>query len=51
MKSFRLADEKINRARKILGTKTDTATIEAALDMGYFERNCWRGLKPWLGWI
>lgn len=32
-KNYRLRQSKIDRAREILGTKTETETIEQALDM------------------
>ncbi len=32
-KNFRLHQSKIDRARKILGTRTETETIEQALDL------------------
>ena len=36
-KTYRLAAAKIARARKILGTDSDTATIEMALDLVTFR--------------
>jgi hypothetical protein len=35
-KNFRLHQSKIDRARKILGTSTETETIEQALDLVAF---------------
>lgn len=49
MKSFRLAADKIRRARKILGTTTDTGTIEAALDMVVFRQELLDGLEAMAG--
>lgn len=49
MKSFRLATTKIKRARKILGTTTDTGTIEAALDMVVFRQELLDGLEAMAG--
>jgi hypothetical protein len=49
MKSFRLTDEKIRRARKILGAKSDTGTIEAALDMVIFREELLGGLEAMYG--
>jgi hypothetical protein len=49
MKSFRLAADKIKRARKVLGTKTDTGTIEAALDMVIFRQELLDGLGAMSG--
>lgn len=37
LRSFRLASRKIAAARRILGTPTDTETIEAALDAVVFR--------------
>ncbi len=37
-KSYRLSEAKIAAAQKILGAKTATATIEAALDMVVFRK-------------
>ena len=49
MKSFRLAGEKIRRARKILGAKSDTGAIEAALDMVIFRQELLDGLDAMEG--
>lgn len=49
MKSFRLTAEKIRRARKVLGTTTDTGTIEAALDMVVFRQELLDGLEAMAG--
>ncbi len=35
-KNFRLSQAKIDRAKQVLGTRTDTETIEAALDLATF---------------
>jgi hypothetical protein len=37
-KNFRLHQSKIDRAMEILGTRTETETIEQALDMISFQR-------------
>ena len=44
-KSYRLSARKISAARKILGTPTDTATIEEALDMVLFRKELVEGTK------
>lgn len=36
-KNYRLRQSKIDRAREILGTRTETETIEQALDMIAFQ--------------
>ncbi len=36
-KNLRISQEKIDRAREILGTKTETETIEQALDLVAFR--------------
>jgi hypothetical protein len=44
-KHFRLSQRKIDEARKALGTKTDTETVEAALDLVTFRREVMEGLE------
>jgi hypothetical protein len=36
-KTLRLTQEKLDRAKKILGTTTDTETVESALDLVVFR--------------
>ena len=47
--SYRLSPAKISRAQRILGTKTATATIEAALDMVVFHRELIDGVDAAFG--
>jgi hypothetical protein len=44
-KHFRLSQRKIDEARKALGTKTETETVEAALDLVTFRREVMEGLE------
>lgn len=48
-KSYRLEPRKIAAARAALGTPTDTATIEAALDMVVFRKELVDGTAAMLG--
>ena len=48
-RSFRLAAGKIARARRILGTPTDTETIEAALDAVVFREELISGARAAFG--
>ena len=48
-RSFRLAAGKIARARRILGTPSDTETIEAALDAVVFREELISGAKAAFG--
>lgn len=48
-KNFRLHQSKIDRAREILGTKTETETIEQALDMIAFQREMLDGIDAMYG--
>lgn len=48
-KNLRLSQAKIDRARKILGTKTETETIEQALDLVTFRDEVVSGLKGLAG--
>jgi hypothetical protein len=43
-KNFRLTQEKIDQAKKILGTDTETETIEKALDLVAFREEVLDGL-------
>lgn len=43
-KNLRLTQEKINRAKKILGTRTETETIEEALDLVAFRKEVAEGI-------
>jgi hypothetical protein len=44
-KNVRLTQAKIDRAKKILGTKTETETIEQALDLVAFREEVVRGIS------
>lgn len=44
-KNLRLTQEKIDRAKRILGTRTETETIELALDLVAFRREMLEGLE------
>lgn len=44
-KNLRLTQDKIDRARKILGTTTETETIEQALDLVAFRREVVAGIE------
>ena len=44
-KNLRLTQKKIDRARKILGTTTETETIEEALDLVAFRREVVAGIE------
>ena len=44
-KNLRLSQAKIDRARRILGTKTETETIEEALDLVVFRQEVVDGIK------
>jgi hypothetical protein len=48
-KNLRLSQAKIDRARKILGTKTETETIEQALDLVAFRDEVVSGLQALAG--
>ena len=48
-KTYRLAAAKIARARKILGTDSDTATIEMALDLVTFRDELISGTNALFG--
>jgi len=44
-KNFRLSQRKLDEAREALGTKTETETVEAALDLVTFRREVMEGLE------
>ncbi len=48
-KNLRLTQAKIDRAKKILGTKTETETIEQALDLVAFRKEVIAGLESFAG--
>jgi hypothetical protein len=48
-KNLRLHQSKIDRAMKILGTETETETIEAALDLVVFRQELLEGVHAMRG--
>lgn len=48
-KNFRLHQSKIDRAMEILGTRTETETIEKALDMIAFRHRLVQGVRSMRG--
>jgi hypothetical protein len=48
-KNLRLHQSKIDEAREILGTSTETETIEAALDLVVFRRELVEGVRAMRG--
>jgi hypothetical protein len=48
-KNLRLSQAKIDRAKRILGTKTETETIEQALDLVAFRSEVVSGLEALAG--
>lgn len=48
-KNFRLHQSKIDRAMQILGTRTETETIEQALDMLVFRDQLVQGVRNMRG--
>lgn len=44
-KNLRLTQSKINKAKRILGTKTETETIEQALDLVVFRQEVLEGIS------
>lgn len=48
-KNFRLSQAKIDRAKQVLGTRTDTETIEAALDLATFGARLAEGIDEMKG--
>ncbi len=43
-KNLRLTQAKIDKAKKILGTETETETVEKALDLVAFRQEVLRGI-------
>ena len=43
-KNLRLSQDKIDRAKKILGTRTETETVEQALDLVAFRQEVLDGI-------
>ncbi|MGI9188711.1 MAG: hypothetical protein ACR2F9_01095 [Longimicrobiaceae bacterium] len=52
-KNFRLSQSKIDAAKKILGTKTETETVEMALDLVTFGEQLSAGIRSTCGveWV
>jgi hypothetical protein len=52
-KNFRLHQSKIDAAKKILGTKTETETVEMALDLVTFGEQLSAGIRSMRGveWV
>ena len=48
-KNLRLSQSKIDRARRILGTKTETETVEQALDLVAFRKEVVEGIEGLAG--
>lgn len=48
-KNLRLTQEKVDQARRILGTETETETIEQALDLVAFRRDVIDGVRRLAG--
>ena len=48
-KNLRLTQSKIDEAREILGTATETETIEAALDLVVFRKELVEGIRAMRG--
>jgi hypothetical protein len=44
-RSIRVSQDSLDRARKILGTKTDAETVEAALDLIVFRDEVLKGVR------
>ncbi len=44
-KNLRLTQAKIDRAKRILGTRTETETVEQALDLVAFREEVLQGLQ------
>jgi hypothetical protein len=44
-KNLRLTQSKIDKAKRILGTKTETETIEQALDLVVFRQEVLEGIS------
>ena len=48
-KTMRISQDKLERARKILGTRTETETVDAALDMIAFREEVLDGVRRMAG--
>lgn len=48
-KSMRLSQAKLDRARRILGTKTETETVDQALDLVAFRHEVVAGVRRMAG--
>jgi hypothetical protein len=48
-KTMRISQDKLERARRILGTRTETETIDAALDMIAFREEAMEGVRRMAG--
>ncbi|MDQ3310477.1 MAG: hypothetical protein M3497_10160 [Gemmatimonadota bacterium] len=48
-KNLRLTQEKLDRAKRILGTKTETETVEQALDLVAFREEVVEGVHRMAG--
>ena len=48
-KNLRLNQAKLDRARRILGTKTETETVEQALDLVAFRQEAIEGVRRLAG--
>lgn len=44
-KNLRLSQSKLNRARRLLGTTTETETVEQALDLVAFRHEALEGIR------
>jgi hypothetical protein len=44
-KNLRLSQAKLNRARRLLGTTTETETVEQALDLVAFRHEAMEGVR------
>lgn len=44
-KNFRLSQDKLDEARRILGTRTETETVEEALDLVAFRQEAIAGIR------
>lgn len=48
-KNLRLSQTKLDRARRILGTQTETETVDQALDLVVFRREAISGVRKLAG--
>ena len=48
-KNVRLTQSKLDKARKVLGTETETETIEQALDLVVFRKEAIEGVRELAG--